>query len=93
MNINNGMIHNKTKPPANHIEQSAEDRPCPDFSQFLYFLFAPTLIYRDSYPMTPKVRWDIVRTNLAQVKYQYRFDYNQYGLNKLSAQMTLIELF
>ena len=23
----------------------------PGFSQFLYFLFAPTLIYRDNYPM------------------------------------------
>ena len=23
---------------------------CPDFSKYLYFLFAPTLIYRDSYP-------------------------------------------
>jgi hypothetical protein len=22
----------------------------PGFSQFLYFLFAPTLVYRDSYP-------------------------------------------
>ncbi|KRZ29712.1 Sterol O-acyltransferase 1 [Trichinella pseudospiralis] len=24
--------------------------PCPDFGKFLYFLFAPTLIYRDNYP-------------------------------------------
>jgi hypothetical protein len=23
---------------------------CPDFSKYLYFLFAPTLIYRDNYP-------------------------------------------
>lgn len=23
---------------------------CPGFSKFLYFLFAPTLIYRDEYP-------------------------------------------
>lgn len=24
--------------------------PLPDFSNYLYFLFAPTLVYRDSYP-------------------------------------------
>ena len=23
---------------------------CPKFSQYLYFLFAPTLVYRDEYP-------------------------------------------
>lgn len=23
---------------------------CPDFSHYLYFLFAPTLVYRDEYP-------------------------------------------
>ncbi|XP_065053524.1 sterol O-acyltransferase 1-like isoform X2 [Rhopilema esculentum] len=39
----------------------------PGFSQFLYFLFAPTLIYRDSYPMTPQIRWEYVVTNVLQV--------------------------
>lgn len=24
--------------------------PCPSFSNYLYFLFAPTLVYRDNYP-------------------------------------------
>ncbi len=24
--------------------------PCPDFSNYLFFLFAPTLVYRDNYP-------------------------------------------
>lgn len=23
---------------------------CPGFSNFLYFMFAPTLVYRDNYP-------------------------------------------
>jgi hypothetical protein len=23
---------------------------CPDFSNYLYFLFAPTLVYKDNYP-------------------------------------------
>lgn len=40
---------------------------CPDFSKYLYFLFAPTLVYRDSYPRTPVVRWNYVVTNFVQV--------------------------
>ncbi len=40
--------------------------PCPEFSKFLYFLFAPTLIYRDSYPRTSSVRWKYVLSQLAQ---------------------------
>ncbi|RLU20363.1 hypothetical protein DMN91_006971 [Ooceraea biroi] len=35
----------------------------PGFSQYLYFLFAPTLVYRDSYPRTEKIRWTIVIWN------------------------------
>lgn len=27
-----------------------EDGPCPDFTKFLYFSFAPTLVYRNRYP-------------------------------------------
>eukprot|EP00066_Takifugu_rubripes_P023882 XP_011613148.1 PREDICTED: sterol O-acyltransferase 1 [Takifugu rubripes] len=30
----------------------------PQVSQYLYFLFAPTLIYRDKYPRNPVIRWD-----------------------------------
>ncbi|XP_074659023.1 sterol O-acyltransferase 1-like isoform X1 [Tubulanus polymorphus] len=41
--------------------------PCPDFSKYLYFLFAPTLVYRNSYPRTPTVRWNYVISNLLQV--------------------------
>jgi hypothetical protein len=40
--------------------------PCPEFSKFLYFIFAPTLIYRDSYPRTSSVSWNFVITQLAQ---------------------------
>ncbi|XP_025156963.1 sterol O-acyltransferase 1 [Harpegnathos saltator] len=32
----------------------------PSFSHYLYFLFAPTLIYRDSYPRTKEIRWKVV---------------------------------
>lgn len=40
--------------------------PCPEFSKYLYFLFAPTLIYRDSYPRTSTVRWNFVISHLVQ---------------------------
>ncbi|XP_061490210.1 sterol O-acyltransferase 1 isoform X2 [Rhineura floridana] len=39
----------------------------PKVSQYLYFLFAPTLIYRDYYPRTPTIRWSYVATKFAQV--------------------------
>uniref|UniRef100_A0A3P8RV62 O-acyltransferase n=1 Tax=Amphiprion percula TaxID=161767 RepID=A0A3P8RV62_AMPPE len=38
----------------------------PQVSQYLYFLFAPTLIYRDKYP-NPVIRWGYVATKLLQV--------------------------
>lgn len=41
--------------------------PMPTVGQYLYFLFAPTLIYRDSYPRTPSIRWGYVATQFAQV--------------------------
>ncbi|KAH0945911.1 hypothetical protein HN011_002871 [Eciton burchellii] len=39
----------------------------PGFSQYLYFLFAPTLVYRDNYPRTKKIRWTIVAWNFFEV--------------------------
>ncbi|XP_044295201.1 sterol O-acyltransferase 1 isoform X2 [Varanus komodoensis] len=38
----------------------------PKISQYLYFLFAPTFIYRDNYPRTPTTRWSYVATKFAQ---------------------------
>ncbi|OWK08419.1 SOAT1, partial [Cervus elaphus hippelaphus] len=40
--------------------------PVPTVNQYLYFLFAPTLIYRDNYPRTPTVRWGYVTMQFAQ---------------------------
>lgn len=40
---------------------------CPDFSQYLYFLFAPTLIYREKYPRNAVIHWDYVLEMFAQV--------------------------
>ncbi|KAM6921120.1 sterol O-acyltransferase 1 [Xenentodon cancila] len=50
----------------------AENKTCPDpvvpqVSQYLYFLFAPTLIYRDKYPRNPVTRWSYVATKFLQI--------------------------
>lgn len=42
------------------------NQPLPEFGQYLYFLFCPTLIYRDQYPMTPYIRWNYVVSNAVQ---------------------------
>ncbi|XP_065193592.1 sterol O-acyltransferase 1-like [Sycon ciliatum] len=39
----------------------------PGFSQYLYFLFCPTLLYRDNYPRTEHTRWTYVISNMGQV--------------------------
>lgn len=39
----------------------------PGFSKYLYFLFAPTLIYQDNYPRLNKIRWNLVLTNFIEV--------------------------
>uniref|UniRef100_A0A183BF36 MBOAT_2 domain-containing protein n=1 Tax=Echinostoma caproni TaxID=27848 RepID=A0A183BF36_9TREM len=55
---------------SNNSHKAEFDKPqqwYPDFSHYLYFLFAPTLIYRDSYPRTNSIRWSYVATNLFQV--------------------------
>ncbi|XP_035225433.1 sterol O-acyltransferase 1-like isoform X2 [Stegodyphus dumicola] len=42
-------------------------KPCPEVQKLIYFLFAPTLVYRDHYPRTPIVRWRYVTWNFLQV--------------------------
>ena len=39
---------------------------CPGFSNYLYFLFAPTLVYRDNYPRTSRIKW----RNVAKLFFQ-----------------------
>jgi sterol O-acyltransferase len=50
-------------------DESTVPKPvqCPEISKYLYFLFAPTLIYRDNYPKSPRRRWDKVFLHLAEV--------------------------
>nr|XP_054103396.1 sterol O-acyltransferase 1 isoform X2 [Callithrix jacchus] len=51
----------------NSAKEKSSIIPIPTVNQYLYFLFAPTLIYRDSYPRTPTVRWGYVAMQFAQV--------------------------
>ncbi|KAJ6645615.1 Sterol O-acyltransferase 1 [Pseudolycoriella hygida] len=39
----------------------------PSFHTFIYFMFAPTLVYRDHYPRTKYIRWSRVAWNLFEV--------------------------
>ncbi|VDN31456.1 unnamed protein product [Dibothriocephalus latus] len=55
-------------PPTLDTELSMSNTyPLPSFSTYLYFLFAPTLIFSNTYPRTPYVRWRIVAENFLQV--------------------------
>ena len=40
--------------------KASEELPRLSFSNYLYFLFAPTLIYRDAYPRTKTINWNFV---------------------------------
>lgn len=48
-------------------KESTDSPPIPQFSQYLYFLFVPTLVYRDGYPRNPEIRWSYVVTKFLQV--------------------------
>ncbi|XP_019952247.2 sterol O-acyltransferase 2 [Paralichthys olivaceus] len=39
----------------------------PTLSSYLYFLFCPTLIYRESYPRNNHIRWNYVGSTLAMI--------------------------
>ncbi|KAK4016668.1 hypothetical protein OUZ56_031631 [Daphnia magna] len=57
-----------SKPPGTvDIKEDSDQAPCPDFSKYLYFMFAPTLVYRNRYPRTSSIRWKWVFFNFLQV--------------------------
>lgn len=50
------------------IKDKKDSKPMvPQVSHYLYFLFAPTLIYRDKYPRNPVIKWGYVATKFLQV--------------------------
>ncbi|XP_056007870.1 sterol O-acyltransferase 1-like isoform X2 [Ostrea edulis] len=85
-------------------DDSAEENGCPDFSKYLYFLFIPTLVYRDSYPRTQKIRWSYVVSNLGQVLACLFFTYyiferflvpvfRNFGREHLTARAVILSVF
>ncbi|XP_050080482.1 sterol O-acyltransferase 1-like [Anopheles maculipalpis] len=42
-------------------------RALPSFSTYVYFLFVPTLVYRDEYPRTRQIRWFVVARHCLEV--------------------------
>ncbi|CAG2117395.1 unnamed protein product, partial [Medioppia subpectinata] len=49
------------------VSKDKTRRDAPTISQFMYFLIAPTLLYRDNYVRTNKVRWKLVVWYFLQV--------------------------
>ncbi|XP_063914633.1 sterol O-acyltransferase 1-like isoform X2 [Zophobas morio] len=56
-------VHSFVRIKAPPLMSASEDAK---FSNFLYFLFAPTLIYRDSYPRTKHIDWNFVICRLLE---------------------------
>ncbi|XP_017058475.1 sterol O-acyltransferase 1 [Drosophila ficusphila] len=86
-------------------EKEATGRPfVPPFSCYTYFLFAPTLIYRDSYPRTSHIRWKFALNRLLEVvaiAFLYAFiherhidaHFGQYGLEPMGPSQLILKLF
>ncbi|XP_029005500.1 sterol O-acyltransferase 2 [Betta splendens] len=47
--------------------KEGESHRLPTFSSYLYFLFCPTLIYRESYPRNSRIRWNYVGVTLGMI--------------------------
>ncbi|XP_051569051.1 LOW QUALITY PROTEIN: sterol O-acyltransferase 2-like [Myxocyprinus asiaticus] len=51
----------------NNTPLNGEQLHYPSLSSYLYFLFCPTLIYREVYPRNPNVRWNYVGMNFLKI--------------------------
>ncbi|KAH8359611.1 hypothetical protein KR093_007803, partial [Drosophila rubida] len=94
--------------PATESEQPGtanSGRPyVPPLQCYVYFLFAPTLIYRDSYPRTAHIRWKFALSRLLEivaVAFLYAFiherhiheHFGQFGKEALGASQLIVKLF
>ncbi|XP_066995811.2 sterol O-acyltransferase 1 [Anabrus simplex] len=81
-----------------------DSAPCPEFEKFLYFLFAPTLVYQDSYPRTKKIHWKFVAWHFLEVVgvifySSYLFErflipmFRDYGVKHFSLEKLVISIF
>ncbi|XP_063975251.1 sterol O-acyltransferase 1 isoform X2 [Diachasmimorpha longicaudata] len=76
----------------------------PGFSKFLYFMFAPTLIYRDSYPRTKTISWRFVVWHFIEVGFEMFFvaffherfilpTYKNFGIEPVTVNNVLPQIF
>lgn len=70
-----GQIYSQQIETDKNSSDTIPQSPCPEFSKFLYFMFVPTLIYRDSYPRTSSIRWKYVLSQLSQFAAASLFSY------------------
>lgn len=62
-----------------YVDDNNQGPLCPDFSKYLYFLFIPTLVYRDTYPRWRTFRFMIQRVYCKQMHFN-RINVNQFWL-------------
>ncbi|KAJ8918846.1 hypothetical protein NQ315_011133 [Exocentrus adspersus] len=88
----------------NYKTHSEQHLTLPSFKHFLYFLFAPTLIYRDEYPRTSSVRKSFVMYRLLEILgvvlfYSFLLNrflfpvYQDFGLRKFTWNEIIISIF
>ncbi|XP_055840241.1 sterol O-acyltransferase 1-like isoform X2 [Episyrphus balteatus] len=76
----------------------------PPFTCYLYYLFAPTLIYRDSYPRTNHIRWTFALNRILEVVgvaffYSYIYErhihvhFSNFGLEELTNASLIVKMF
>ncbi|NP_001352292.1 sterol O-acyltransferase 2 [Danio rerio] len=61
------FIRESTAAALKNTPQKGERLWFPALSSYLYFLFCPTLIYREVYPRNPNIRWRFVGMNFLKV--------------------------
>lgn len=77
----------------------------PPFQKYLYFIFAPTLLYRDNYPRTTSaIRWKLVFARFMDIvaiaflfAYIYerhiKFNFGNFGIEEINAASITAKLF
>ncbi|XP_016107353.1 sterol O-acyltransferase 2 isoform X1 [Sinocyclocheilus grahami] len=61
------FIRETTPAVLKNTPQKGEPLRYPSLSSYLYFLFCPTLIYREVYPRNPYIRWNYVGMNFLKI--------------------------
>lgn len=85
--------HSFIRTNASKCFNSVKREPEPTFARYLYFYFAPTLLYRDVYPRSKCIRWGFIGTCLSEIvmvvvfssvllENSYIYHLRDYGLKK-----------